>query len=73
MKLFFGENDYTRNQGKILTYQYRFDKCVLDLFFNENSNELIFYDIRKRDYYGFLSIKKCIFEVNLRKIKLYKS
>ena len=73
MKLFFGENDYTRKHGKILTYQYRFDKCVLDLFFNENSNKLIFYDIRKRDYDGSLSIKKCLLEVNLRKIKLYKS
>ena len=73
MKLFFGENDYTRKFGKILTYQYRFDKCVLDLFFNENSNKLIFYDIRKRDYDGSLSIKKCLLEVNLRKIKLYKS
>ena len=73
MKLFFGENDYKRKHGKILTYQYRFDKCVIDLFFNENSNELIFYDIRKRDYDGSLSIKKCLFEVNLRKIKLYKS
>ena len=73
MKLFFGENDYTRKQGKILTYQYRFDKCVLDLFFNENSNKLIFYDMRKRDYDGSLSIKKCLLEVNLRKIKLYKS
>ena len=73
MKLFFGENDYTRKQGRILTYQYRFDKCVLDLFFNENSNELIFYDMRKRDYDGSLSIKKCLLEVNLKKIKLYKS
>ena len=73
MKLFFGENDYARKHGKILTYQYRFDKCVLDLFFNENSNKLIFYDMRKRDYDGSLSIKKCLLEVNLRKIKLYKS
>ena len=73
MKLLFGENDYTRKHGKILTYQYRFDKCVLDLFFNDNSNKLIFYDIRKRDYDGTLSIKKCLLEVNLRKIKLYKS
>ena len=73
MKLFFGENDYIRKHGKILTYQYRFDKCVLDLFFNENSNKLIFYDMRKRDYDGSLSIKKCLLEVNLRKIKLYKS
>ena len=73
MKLYFGENDYTRKNGKILTYQYRFDKCVLDLFFNENSNKLIFYDMRKRDYDGSLSIKKCLLEVNLRKIKLYKS
>ena len=73
MKLFFGESDYKRKQGKILTYQYRFDKCVLDMFFNENSNELIFYNIRKRNYDGSLSIKECIFEVNLRKIKLYKS
>ena len=73
MKLYFGENDYTRKHGKILTYQYRFNECVLDLFFNENSNKLIFYDIRKRDYDGSLSIKKCLLEVNLRKIKLYKS
>ena len=73
MKLYFGENDYTRKHGKILTYQYRFDKCVLDLFFNENSNKLIFFDMRKRDYNGSLSIKKCLLEVNLRKIKLYKS
>ena len=73
MKLFFGESDYTRKHGKILTYQYRLDKCVLDLFFNENSNKLIFYDMRKRDYDGSLSIKKCLLEVNLRKIKLYKS
>ena len=73
IKLFFGENYYFRKHGKILTYQYRFDKCVLDLFFNENSNELIFYDIRKRDYNGSLSIKECILEVNLRKIKKYKS
>ena len=73
MKLFFGENDYTIKHGKILTYQYRFDKCVLDLFFNENSNEFIFYDIRKRDYDGSLSIKECLLEVNLNKIKLYKS
>ena len=73
MKLYFGENDYTRKHGKILTYQYRFHECVLDLFFNENSNKLIFYDMRKRDYDGSLSIKKCLLEVNLRKIKLYKS
>ena len=73
MKLFFGENDYTRKHGKIISYQYRFGKCVLDLFFNENSNELIFYDMRKRDYDGSLSIKKCLLEVNLRKIKLYRS
>jgi len=73
MKLFLGENDYTRKHGKILTYQYRFDNCVLDLFFNENSNKLIFYDIRKRNYDGFLSIEKCLLEVNLKKIKLYKS
>ena len=73
MKLYFGENDYTRKHGKILTYQYRFDNCVLDLFFNENSNKLIFYDMRKRDYDGSLSIKKCLLEVNLRKIKLYRS
>ena len=73
MKLYFGENDYSRKHGKILTYQYRFDECVLDLFFNENSNKLIFYDMRKRDYDGSLSIKKCLLEVNLRKIKLYRS
>ena len=73
MKLLFGENDYTRKHGKILTYQYRCDKCVLDLFFNENSNKLIFFDMRKRDYNGSLSIKKCLLEINLRKIKLYKS
>ena len=73
MKLLFGENDYTRKHGKILTYQYRFDKCVLDLFFNENSNKLIFYDMRERDYNGSLSIKKCLLELNLRKIKQYKS
>ena len=73
IKLFFGENYYFRKHGKILTYQYRFDKCVLDLFFNENSNKLIFYDMRKRDYDGSLSIKKCLLEVNLRKIKLYRS
>ena len=73
MKLFLGENDYTRKHGKILTYQYRFDNCVLDLFFNDNSNKLIFYDIRKRNYDGFLSIEKCLLEVNLKKIKLYKS
>ena len=73
MKLYFGENYYTRKHGKILTYQYRFDKCVLDLFFNENSKKLIFYDMRKRDYDGSLSIKKCLLEVNLRKIKLYRS
>ena len=73
MKLFLGENDYTRKHGKVLTYQYRFDKCVLDLFFNENSNKLIFFDMRKRDYNGSLSIKKCLLEINLRKIKLYKS
>ena len=73
MKLYFGENDYIRKHGKIITYQYRFDECVLDLFFNENSKKLIFYDMRKRDYDGSLSIKKCLLEVNLRKIKLYKS
>ena len=73
MKLYFGENDYKRKHGKILTYQYRFDECVLDLFFNENSKKLVFYDMRKRDYDGSLSIKKCLLEVNLRKIKLYKS
>lgn len=73
IKLFFGENYYFRKHGKIISYQYRFDKCVLDLFFNENSNELIFYDIRKRDYDGTLSIKECILEVNLKRIKLYKS
>ena len=73
MKLYFGENDYIRKHGKIITYQYRFDECVLDLFFNENSNKLIFYDMRRRDYGGSLSIKKCLLEVNLRKIKLYRS
>ena len=73
MKLLFGENDYTRKHGKIITYQYRYNKCVLDLFFNENSKKLIFYDMRKRNYEGSLSIKKCLLDVNLRKIKLYKS
>ena len=63
-----GNPDYERKQGTILTFQYRQKECVVDFFFKDNSDRLIFYDMRKRDYLGKFSKKLCILSLNLRRI-----
>ena len=63
-----GKPDYDRKQGKISTFQYRQNECVVDFFFKDNSDRLIFYDMRKRNYLGKLSKKLCILSLNLRRI-----
>tara|TARA_B100000029_G_C17497531_1_gene931500 strand:- start:438 stop:1160 length:723 start_codon:yes stop_codon:yes gene_type:complete len=63
-----GKPDYDRKQGNILTFQYRQKECVVDFFFKDNSDRLIFYDMRKRNYLGKLSKKLCILSLNLRRI-----
>ena len=63
-----GNPDYERKQGTILTFQYRQKECVVDFFFKDNSDRLIFYDMRKRNYLGKFSKKLCILSLNLRRI-----
>ena len=63
-----GNPDYERKQGIILTLQYRQKECVVDFFFKDSSDRLIFYDMRKRDYLGKFSKKLCILSLNLRRI-----
>ena len=63
-----GNPDYERKQGTILTFQYRQKECVVDFFFKDNSDRLIFYDMRQRDYLGKFSKKLCILSLNLRRI-----
>ena len=65
-----GNPDYERKEGKILTFQYRQNECVVDFFFKDNSDKLIFYDMRKKDYLEKFSKKLCILSLNLR--RLYK-
>ena len=60
--------DYMRKQSQILTLQYRFNECVIDFYFKENSEILIQYDMRKRKYNGSFSKENCILELNLRLI-----
>ena len=60
--------DYKRKQSNIFTLQYRLDNCVIDFFFKENNEEMIYYDIRSRKYNGVLSRNNCELELNLRKI-----
>ena len=63
-----GNPDYERKQGTIITLQYRQKECVVDFFFKESSDGLIFYDMRKRDYLGKFSKELCILSLNLRRI-----
>ena len=63
-----GNPDYERKQGTILTFQYRQNECVVDFFFKDNSDKLIFYDMRKKDYLGKFSKQLCILSLNLRHI-----
>jgi len=65
-----GNPDYERKEGKVLTFQYRQNECVVDFFFKDNSDKLIFYDMRKRNYLGKFSKRVCILSLNLR--RLYK-
>ena len=65
-----GNPDYERKEGKVLTFQYRQNECVVDFFFKDNSDKLIFYDMRKKDYLGKFSKRLCILSLNLR--RLYK-
>ena len=60
--------DYIRKQNQILTLQYRFNKCVVDFYFKENTEKLILYDMRNRKYDGNLFEEECILELNLRLI-----
>ena len=60
--------DYIRKQSQILTLQYRFNKCVVDFYFKENSETLIMYDMRERRYGGSFFKEDCILELNLRLI-----
>ena len=63
-----GNPDYERKQGTILTLQYRQKECVVDFFFKDSSDKLIFFDMRKRDYLGKFSKELCILSLNLRRI-----
>ena len=60
--------DYIRKQNQILTLQYRFNKCVVDFYFKENTEKLILYDMRSRKYGGSFFKEECILELNLRLI-----
>ena len=60
--------DYERKQGTIITLQYRQKECVVDFFFKDSSDSLIYYDMRKRDYLGKFSKELCILSLNLRRI-----
>ena len=60
--------DYIRKQNQILTLQYRFNKCVVDFYFKENTEKLILYDMRERKYGGSFFKEECILELNLRLI-----
>ena len=55
-----GNPDYERKQGIILTLQYRQKECVVDFFFKDGSDRLIYYDMRKRDYLGKFSKNLCL-------------
>ena len=65
---FLNDPDYIRKQSQILTLQYRFNKCVVDFYFQENDETLIMYDMRKREYLGNFFEEDCILELNLRLI-----
>ena len=60
--------DYIRKQGQILTLQYRFNECIVDFYFKENTETLILYDMRERRYSGSFFKEDCILELNLRLI-----
>ena len=60
--------DYKRKQSGILTLQYRLKTCVIDFFYNEDNERMIFYDIRSRIYNGILFKDDCELELNIRKI-----
>ena len=63
-----GNPDYERKQGTVLTLQYRQNECVVDFFFKDSSDRLIFYDMRKREYLGKFSKNLCFLSLNLRRI-----
>ena len=60
--------DYIRKQGQILTLQYRFNECIVDFYFIENTERLILYDMHEREYGGRFFEEECILEINLRLI-----
>ena len=65
---FLNQPDYKRKQNGILTLQYRLETCVIDFFYNEDSEEMIYYDVRNRKYNRILSRDDCELELNMRKI-----
>ena len=60
--------DYIRKQSQIITLQYRFNECIVDFYFKENTERLMLYDMHKREYGGRFSEEECILELNLRLI-----
>ena len=65
---FLNQPDYKRKQSGILTLQYRLKTCVIDFFYNEDNEKIIYYDVRSRKYNGILFKDDCELELNMRKI-----
>ena len=65
---FLNQPDYKRKQSDILTLQYRLKTCVIDFFYNEDNEKMIYYDVRSRIYNGILFKDDCELELNIRKI-----
>ena len=41
---------------------------MIDFFYNEDNEKIIYYDVRSRKYNGILSEDDCELELNMRKI-----
>ena len=54
-----GPPNFKRLEGDVITWQYSNEICVLDVFFEKNSEVLIFLDTRSQVYGKMLNEDKC--------------
>ena len=62
IKLYFGQPYYIRQESNLITWQFRYNSCVIDFFYNNINKKILFIDMRPRKISGDLNKRKCIKE-----------
>ena len=69
IKVLYGNPDYIRREESLFTWQYRYKSCVIDYFFIEEKNEILYKDIRSKNLNTKINEKDCIKEIKKDIIK----